>query len=336
MAHGSSLSELSENPRSFFDGTDVKDMTRALRELIQDADLRDELHVEATQATARFTWHRTAERAWSALEQLTPHKPATNPGWPSPVGLRAEAVTDLPRSPAAVVADAESLSGLGDDPTEAALELASPLPRGVRSALAPALAVVTEQAHDLIAAGVVDLPLIGAAGLDRASAHDVHAHYAPRLHQIDLLPGQGSDIAAAMTQSARWTLQRPRMVWLLLTTSWKTEADSIRALAEAHDADLVVGGPTAVILASGADEVLVSDDLVSALLPTLLQARCRGAGIVVLGEDHPDWARSAAAPRHKGDWPAVLAEVAAGAKRRTGWPWTASGETAPHGPVGNA
>lgn len=314
LARGSSLVELSDDDEAFFDGEDVDDMAGALSRLLRDDGHRDRLAAAAARSAQRFTWDNAGERAWSALRAL-PRR-----SLPEPVRPDVRPPEALREASAAAVVALPALDALPDVPDPAPLPVVGGR-AGARAAVAPAAALVVAPAtaSSLVASGVLDVPLVGGADVDEVLRHD----------PVALAPVAGLDaeprdlLAAALVPPARWTLQRPRPAWLLLTDRWSEEADRLRAVADAHGGDLVVGRPGAAALAERADVVLVEQ---GRLAPEVLRGvRCRGAVVVVLAEDGaevPGWCRSEPAPEGPEDWAAVFAACAREG-RTTGWPWRA-------------
>ena len=275
LARSSSLVELADDERAFFDGESVADMAAALTRVVADAAHREHLRAVAARSTERLTWTHAARRAWRALEQL--------PGRPWPMAVPAEPVrlTALPQ-----VAPADR---------EGALPVVAAEP-GLRAALAGAAAVLAPApvASALCEAGVVDVPLLADdAQLQQAGEHDPLGA---------LLPGPPPALVEALARPPRWALERRRPVWLLLTRSWADRADALRERADVAGADLVVASPGAEALARSVDLVAVEAGAI--VLALLVAARCRGAIVDVLDAE-PDGATMAgwAAVGRTTGWP---------------------------------
>jgi glycosyltransferase involved in cell wall biosynthesis len=270
LARSSSLVELVDDPQAFFDGESIEDIAAAVTRLVVDETYRKHLRQVAARSADRLTWARAAQRAWQALEQL--------PARPAPVPESAEPVR---------------LAGV---PHAAAL----------RASLAGAAAVVAppEVCSALLAAGVVDVPLLVEDKSERRTAHDPLAALAAHVPALALDDARASALVAAVARAPRWALERRRPVWLLLTDRQDLRL-KLTDLADERGADLVVAGPDAAALARSVDLVAVEP---GALDPAqLTAARCRGTVVVTLDKLEPDW------PALLEDW--------AGVGRTTGWPW---------------
>ena len=335
LARSSSLVELADDPRAFFDPLDLDEMARTLAALVLDANLRQHLRRVAAKSASLFTWTRSAALTWSALGDLVAGP--TEPPAPTSSGRVVQAsdehsVRDLGKAPAAATVHASDLSpgswwtdatgGEGEDTKT--LELYRAGPPGLRSALAATTALLTDDepvVRSLVAGGLLDQPLVPASLLITALRHDPVTHLASLIGG-PLTPELVSDVVAAAARSPRWSLERPLPVLLLLRHSWD---DSAPATPSRPGVLLVCGGPGAATLADRVDHVALDADLVSELLATLHRARRHGTGIhVVVPHDAttaplPEWMI-----RHDGDaddptgWQGFLNQEH---DRRTGWPW---------------
>jgi glycosyltransferase involved in cell wall biosynthesis len=321
LARGSSLSELADEEASFFDPLDIEDMAGTLTRALADAAVLDALRQAARRSTQAYTWERTAARAWQALEALPKPGPISRRAPSVPVQLSdAAAVRALAAAPAPVLLDAPLLAGplgiLG-------------LPVAPRAALAPATALLApsaEAAHSVLRWGLLDHPvLLDQAQLAEVDAHDFHAAYAARLADLDLDPAAASAVVAAALRAPRWTLQRPRPVWLLLSDEPSPAAFSTEA--DRAGIDLVPAALSAVGLARQVDAVLVPVAAWAGLEEPLLDARCRGTVVVALHEKSagpvtPAWCVDVVLDDASGvhlAWRRLLTSVAP--VRTVGWPW---------------
>jgi glycosyltransferase involved in cell wall biosynthesis len=316
MAHGSSLSELSDEPVSFFDGESVPSIARALELAVGDESTRSRLTDAGRRSSERFTWERAAELAWDALEAIEPSPPRQ-------AG---------PQRPVVRYSDTASVMRLPDEPAPLTLDVAlrggSPvgrlgLPIGPRAEIAGATAVVTSgHAAAVVQAGVLDQPLLEEAGLlPAAAAHDFYAAYARRLPAG--AKAHEDVIAEAVQRTPRWMLERPRRVWMLVA---EPHEDWERLLSRA-DADLVRVGPEALGLGEFADGLLVSAHLVTPYVQELHRVRRKGACVVALQPPTaevpvPDWCASLPLPgagaQHEA---AFVDQVSQLLPKTTGWPW---------------
>ncbi|MCW2615830.1 MAG: glycosyl transferase family 1 [Frankiales bacterium] len=304
LARGSSLVELSEDDAVFFDPEDVADITAALRRLLEDDNHLAHLRSAARAGARQFTWERSARLAWTALDDLVARTPRT-PGAPPALlvvdAANTAAVHNLPRRPGAVRVN---------DPRDVSAERLAPATAFVVSAPAGA--------RPLVEARLLYQPVVTDIGLERVALHDPLAEQAPLLAGLDLNPALLHDVVAAAARTARWTLERPAPVVLLL------RRPGTRAHAVLGDALVVEGGPDDVHLARLVDHVVVEQALLPALGESLRRARCLGTGVHVLTDascaaDVPSWA-SVLPPSENG------VSLADGMfDRRTGWPWRRGG-----------
>jgi glycosyltransferase involved in cell wall biosynthesis len=320
LARGSSLSELSMEQAAFFDGRDVPGMADAMTALLADEGVRERLRDTAAVAAERFTWRHSAQLAWQALEAL-----------PS---------ADLAVRPAATavrLSDARGLEGLAAAPAPVRLDTALPdgapgllgLPVVARAALAPATALIANDlpaASAAVRAGLLDAPvLVGDERLDRVAAHDFHAEYAAGLAELSLDARTAGAVVEAVSRAPRWTLERPRPVWLLLRDD--AVDPGLAAVASGAGVDLVVAGSGGVSLAGSVDVVLAAAADIGSLEAPLALARRRGARVVALHvagseQQTPSWCEDVtldgsiddAAAWRPADWSARWG-------RTTGWPW---------------
>lgn len=320
LARGSSLSELTDDEATFFDALDADDMASRVTAALTDEGALEALRDTAARTAAAFTWERTAKRAWAALDALPdpPARPAREHR--TPVRLSdPTAVAALTAAPAPVLLDV-------------ALE---PGPRGVlglpvepRAALAAAtvlLAASPTAASDAVRQGLLDHPvLLDEADLVPAGAHDFHAAYADALSGSELPRTVSSAVVAAARRAPRWTLARPRPVWLLLGVDGAPDEGEDAAV------DLVEAALEAAGLAAQVDVAVAPAAALPELHDQLRDARCRGTRIVALHRpadelETPQWCtdvrlRGAAGPAAtwREEVAASLAEP-----RTTGWPWAA-------------
>lgn len=324
LARSSSLVELAEDDEAFVDPTDVGALARVLAALVLDSGLRDRLRRVAAVSAGSFTWHRSGSLAWRALEDLLaePGRPVQAPVAPVPVLVeRADAVRRLPAEPAAVLVGAEQEAEPGTAPADRADApdglIRSARATVLRTALSPATALVLDRgatARDLVRAGLLDQPLLLRSELARSAQHDPVPLLAGLL-ESGLPADLERDIVTAAARPARWTLERPGPVVLVLRRSWEAEPGPLAAQALAPRALLACGDAACAPLAAWADHVLVEGDLVQELLEPLHRARRMGAGVHVVSagseavpawlQQHPSWAGALAHPFD----------------RRTGWPW---------------
>jgi glycosyltransferase involved in cell wall biosynthesis len=202
LARSSSLVELVDDARAYFEAGDVDDLRRLLVDVLTDAHLREELVAAGRGAVEHFTWTRTAELTWKAIAELTPCRQPAQTRRLAWIAGDGEASTVAPElrctyqltmsslqelddwtstwrgqdrtvyelgSPAAWV-EADEL--LADAPGVVVLGGSDPLPDDVATALAPAVGVLVgaaSQRSDLLRAGVVDVPVL-VVDLDDADA----------------------------------------------------------------------------------------------------------------------------------------------------------------------
>lgn len=153
--------------------------------------------------------------------------------------------------------------------------------------------------------------------LPRALHHDPVVPLRARLPGTRLTDGHEADLVRALRSPARWSLERPQPVWLLLVATW-TDAQlaPLRAACRRHGGVLVVAEPGAASLAESVDAVALEHGALDPEL--LLRARCRGADVVVLGPNSAGWWQGLQAGPD--NWEPLLQRWRA-AGRRTGWPW---------------
>jgi hypothetical protein len=322
LARSSSLVELVNDPVAFVDPEDEADLARGMTALLTDDALRARLGGLADQAARTWTWQAAARRTWQALEELPSPAASAGQDLPAPLPLDARGLPQLSVSPGPAVVGADGGRGAGLLPASPRRLDGAAAP--LRTALAPVTALVLERGAAppaaLVAAGGVELPVVEPDQLALAVRHDPLPALRERLHGRALPPAYLDDLVAALHAPARWWLERPRPVWLLLGTSWtEAEVAPLRAGCDALGADLVWAGPAGAVLGDCVDAVAVES---GALDPEqLLRARCRGADVAVLGGAEGPvgawWDRLGAGP---GAWQPLL-ERWAGAGRRTGWPW---------------
>lgn len=324
LASGSSLSELAEDPTCFFDGLDVDDIARSLIRLLSDDGYRDRLRGEAARSAERFTWARSAQLAWKALEAIP---------------LRERPAAAAPPPLPAPLSDADAIAGLAGQPRPVRLDAPLPdgppgplgLPLAARAALTPATALLAPDcgaASAAVRAGLLEAPvLLCEDALVGVARHDNLAALARALRD---LPGLPAELAAQVVDAAlrppRWTLERPRPVWLLLDES---VGDDVVAACGASGVDLVRTGPAGAALAPSVDVVLVAAEHLIEVLAPLADARRRGAVVVVLHRGAvdptaPDWTEVVVVGgslADAGTWQRDVLPLAARWGRTTGWPW---------------
>ncbi|MCW2681161.1 MAG: glycosyl transferase family 1 [Frankiales bacterium] len=316
LARSSSLVELADDDRAFVDPLDTAAMARALTSLVEDPSLRQVLAGVAAESAARFTWTRSAELAWTALQRLVdqPGRPVDRTPPPAAHVVGFDAVESLPSSPAAVhVQPPFQVPGLPDP-----LGLVPAAP-GLRAALSPAVALVVDEPQtrrQLLRAGLVEQPVVSLDQLSRVAEHDPVAELARLVPDLELSPELGRDVVLAASRPARWALERPAPVALVLRSDWSggPTPDDLQVVAGATD--LVCGPAASVSLAAAVDHVVVDGPLVAGLLTELHRARRRGTGVRIVGGAAPAWATSYAT------WHEALTESV---DRRTGWPWRSGG-----------
>lgn len=337
LARSSSLVELADDDEAFFDGDDIDDMSRTLRRLLADEPYRVRLERAAGRSAQRLTWQRAAQRAWQALTSLT-GEVETGGGRPSV----CSPVADLDAAPAPVQLDARLLAG-PPLPTganrdvvvqdESVLQIVSTSAPGLRTALAAATALVTEDdavRTAAVGAGLIEHPLLTAGQLPQAGLHDLYAAMRPHLAVARLRTAQTEALVEAVEIPPRWMLERPRPVWLVLSSSWRDPdlVQQMRAAADDAGGDLLVAGPGGWGLARSAD-VVAAEQALLAEVP-LRSARCRGTVVVALREPGhasrslPPWCQQAVLTgpaTSPASWTPVFRSWATSWGRTTGWPW---------------
>lgn len=316
LARGSSLDELVDDTQSFVDGYDVDDIERGLRTLVVDAGLREHLRNVAVNASKRFTWHRSADLAWAALEQLCKDTPGQISATPPP-GVPVD-VPNLPAAPSPVLV-------CGDVAFSGADEWGFP---HARADLAPATALVVPDvatARRVVAAGLVGQPVVLDALPPQVVDHDPVPYQAELLSDLVLPAALARDVVRAAAHPARWTLERPGPVVLLLTDDAGLRESVCVSYTELL---LCAAPPEAADLAVSVDHVVVPSRLVMPLLAELQQARRFGTGVAVVGapdEDIPSGLPEGTlvlrltGPENEPDsWIDALDRAW---DRRTGWPW---------------
>lgn len=336
LARSSSLVELTDDPDAFFDPMSAKDIAASITRVLVDDVRRRALAVSATQAAHGLTWSAAAAKAWTALEQVptarAPARPTsraarTHPALlastPGPV-LLEPGMLERPPLPAGATRAALATS---DDE----VQLSTPAGAGVRAALTAATALCTddpELASRVVQAGALEAPVVPVEALPVVDRHDVRAALAERLKGLGVRGQHARDVVEAASAGCRWTLERPRPVWLLITRSWQDAARSstLREIASAAGGDLVVAGPAGFGLAMWSDVVAVEGDAVS--LDILRIARGRGAVVVALrrdggGSGPADWAHTASGPSAADPeaWAVLFDQWLRRWGRTTGWPW---------------
>jgi glycosyltransferase involved in cell wall biosynthesis len=327
LARGSSLSELADDDICFFDGLDVDNMAGAIARAVTDEAVRDRLQQAATRSSEQFTWRRSAQLAWAALQEL-PARPPAGGRTPAVVPLSdPQAVAQLTSAPAPVALDAPLPTGpVGD----LGLALA---PRVTLAAATALLAPDRARAQAAVGAGLVDHPvLVEHSDLAQFVRHDFYGVYAEALAGLGPLePDLAARVVDAVARPPRWTLQRPRPVWLLLTE--EAAGAELRELAATWGVDLVLGRLAAVALAPSVDVVLLDAADVGTLEPALAHARRRGARVTALHARHaalatPAWVEDLVLGGDTLDpsaWQSAVRPRASGWGRSTGWPWRAGG-----------
>ena len=78
----SSLPEVMDHPAALFDPKDTKSLAERLQAMLESPQLAEELGRYGLARAARFTWPKTADRAWAALDQTFARlQPAATPAW---------------------------------------------------------------------------------------------------------------------------------------------------------------------------------------------------------------------------------------------------------------
>lgn len=336
LARSSSLVELADEEDAFFDPQDVAALAAALRRLVEEPAVRAELVAVAARSANRFTWERSALLAWSALQRLV-GEPPREVGPPTArrydvVDVQdSAAMSSLSHAPAAVhvgypAGDAAWMAlaneTLGAD--EDLSGLRSPAPAGLRTALAPAIAFTFEspsEASFLVRAGLLQQAFLRSDQLDLAAHHDSVLELAQLFGGVCLDPTLSADVVRAAAQPARWSLERPFPVVLVLSRTELPESD------QQDGAVLVRGDARAASLCSWVDHVVVEHALVGAVRHELLHARLRGVGVHVhqVDAEHldalPGWI-GVLGPDDGDPWSGLRRHRF---DRRTGWPWRRDG-----------
>lgn len=322
MAKGSSLSELSEDAACFFDGLDVADMASAITRLLGDDGLSGQLRDTAAVSAKRFTWARSADLAWQALATLSPATPRPPTSYGPVVALSDRAGLErLALAPAPVLLDSSLPDGeLG--------ELG--LPVAPRAALAPAIALLSPdfaRAREAISTGALNQPVLhDPSALARVAQHDFYAAFRDRLDELPRPdPDLTNRIVRAVARSPRWTLERPRPVWLLVD---EHAFEGLPCVADEAGLDLVTAPLEGVAVAALVDVVLIPLAQMTRVEPSLSDARRRGAVVVaLLGPDDPDeapaWCEVLRLPGALTAeiWTSHVAPRSVSWGRTTGWPW---------------
>lgn len=325
LARGSSLDELCDDDAAYFDGLSTAAITSAVTRVLEDGDLRERLRAAAARSAERFTWGRSARLAWEALAAL----PSAHPAPARPpyrlVGLRDRAAVDAMASdPAALELDADLPSGELD---------AAGFPAQLRRDAAPAVAVVTQDAAGAtraVRSGLLGTPVVvGSAELETVGRHDFYADYAAGLADTPLSATTARSVVDAVSVSPRWTLERPRPVWLLAAD---TPVDGLQDAAADVGVDLAIGTSAAVGLGAVVDVLLVPGADVANAGSALAHARQRGTRVVAVHAGRPvptpDWCEDLALDGPLSlvsSWAPHLAPAAARWGRTTGWPWRVRG-----------
>ena len=71
-ANATSLPEVAGEAAVYCEPFDVADITRAMRTIVQDEDLRARLIAAGLERAQRYTWDRTAEGLWASIERILP------------------------------------------------------------------------------------------------------------------------------------------------------------------------------------------------------------------------------------------------------------------------
>jgi glycosyltransferase involved in cell wall biosynthesis len=324
LARGSSLDELCDEDDAYFDGFSVPAMTAAVQRVLMDGDLRERLCAAGARSSRRFTWQHSAQQAWRVLEGL-PAAPTGSPRPPAPIVPLSDvaAVASLPSAPAVLLLDTGPSSG------SSAVGLDHPL----RVTAAPATALLARDegaARAALGIGLLDHPvLLNDDELAQAHRHDFYAEYAAGLRDLPLSLPTAAAVVRAVASAPRWTLQRPRPVWLLVTDESR-DSSGLQDAAAAAGVELVVGGQDMLALGSAVDVLLVPAEAVSAWNGALAHARRRGARVAALHTDPPtevstpDWCEDvvlSGPPTVAASWGLELQAAAARWGRTTGWPW---------------
>jgi glycosyltransferase involved in cell wall biosynthesis len=67
-SHTSSLPEVCGDAALYCDPADVSSLAAQLKRLVNEPALRDELREKGKKQIARFSWRKSAQRAWQAIE----------------------------------------------------------------------------------------------------------------------------------------------------------------------------------------------------------------------------------------------------------------------------
>jgi glycosyltransferase involved in cell wall biosynthesis len=193
LARASSLIELVDDDRAYFEPGDVDDLRRRLVDLLTDGHLRDELVAAGRRVVDHFTWTRTAEITWKAIGELAPRSrgvQARRLAWVAGAGETSAVTAELGRTHQLTLSRLPELDDWGStwrgqdrtvyelgsaDAWAAAHELladapgvvvlggSDPLPDDVATALAPVIGVLVGAAAQrtaLLRAGVVEVPVL--------------------------------------------------------------------------------------------------------------------------------------------------------------------------------
>jgi glycosyltransferase involved in cell wall biosynthesis len=323
LARSSALIELADDLEVYMDPADPADMARVIERALVDADFRERLLAVASRTAGRFTWTATAETAWDALGSLPPAggKPATTSGR-TMLASDVFALEALASSPAPVLLDAPVPDG---DVTSLGLPV---LPRALLAPATALLACDDQASARALRQGVLDVPVLHEPwALERVEAHDFYRELSRSLCTLVLPDRLAQATVDAVCLPPRWTLERPRPCWLLLSGS-RTRQGPLQLALDAG-VDLVVAETEAVFLSRLVDVVLISASEFGAHASVLLDARCRGTRVVALQDDTfvttATWCEDlplGGAPDEPGSWP-HLVDLAAEWGRSTGWPWRA-------------
>lgn len=326
LAASSSLVELFDDEAAYFPPSDVAALASRMTEVLSEPELRARLLDTAIRAVKHFTWERTADRTWRALQGL-PRRAVAGPAVPGTLHRLtrdwAEFEAELVRDPGVVVLPA--LAGEHED---------------LSALLAPVMGAITVSAEDAARAlelGVTAAPV--AVGVDEDSVTSIAQHcwntdvgilWASALTPTALDP----DVVAAMSRRPRWS-NRPRGrllasdVTIYRSTAFLSGiqratrrlhaavAAELRprggAVVPVSFAEMPTGTPHPIVAADPVlsavearpDEVdwvlgLDLDDRLAYATADLQQARADGVGVAVNVYDllpwaHPEWWPSGAA-----------------------------------------
>jgi glycosyltransferase involved in cell wall biosynthesis len=214
LARSSSLVELLDDEKAYVAPGDIAELSARMALVLTDQGVRDDLVAAGDRAVERFTWARTAELAWRALEQVRPRPVAHAPVTVEVLGraaveLRAALSGGVEVAPG--VADVvvhvlpadghweEQSAVLAERPGVVVLPPLDDVSGDLSALLAPALGVVVSSPEDasralelgVVSAPVAVVPESGAGLVDAVHAawrSDVATHWAAALTPSALDP----------------------------------------------------------------------------------------------------------------------------------------------------